>query len=60
MPDLRQHLGHCRFHNCTHTHEPGCGLISELRNPSSAHPISEDRYQIYTELFEELSQIRAW
>src|SRR3569623_686653 len=21
MPDLREHLGHCRFYNCTHMHE---------------------------------------
>ncbi|UXY13936.1 ribosome small subunit-dependent GTPase A [Chitiniphilus purpureus] len=26
MPDLRPHLGRCRFHNCRHRAEPGCAL----------------------------------
>ena len=30
MPDLRAHLGHCRFYNCLHRHEPGCGVIAAV------------------------------
>jgi ribosome biogenesis GTPase / thiamine phosphate phosphatase len=30
MPDLRVHLGHCRFANCSHLHEPGCGVRAQL------------------------------
>lgn len=60
MPDIRAHLGQCKFQNCTHRHEPGCGVISEMKNASSALYISANRYQIYCELYEELAQIKHW
>lgn len=56
MRDLRPHLGECRFSNCTHTHEPGCGVIAAVADADGAHPVTANRYRIYTELFEELSQ----
>ncbi len=59
MPDLAAALGDCRFYNCTHLHEPGCGVIARVQ-PASRAPgaISESRYRIYRELFEELSAKR--
>lgn len=51
MPDLQAHLGACRFHNCTHLHEPGCGV----REAAESGQIAASRYRIYRELFEELS-----
>lgn len=60
MPDLGAHMGACKFYNCTHLHEPGCGVISSMKTPSSALSISENRYKIYSELFAELSQTRSW
>ena len=60
MPDLRVHLGHCKFYNCTHLHEPGCGVISQKKNQYNPSPIKEVRYKIYTELFDELSRIKSW
>jgi ribosome biogenesis GTPase / thiamine phosphate phosphatase len=58
MPDIRANLGACKFYNCTHLHEPGCGvrdaLISEPKTASCAHGIYANRYQIYSELFAEL------
>jgi ribosome biogenesis GTPase len=70
MPDLAAHLGHCRFYNCTHRHEPGCGVREAAQTPSlpAAPPtgpaapaplISPGRWRIYRELFEELSAPRA-
>jgi ribosome biogenesis GTPase len=56
MPDLRAHLGQCRFYNCTHLHEPGCGVIDAVGG--SAEGITPSRYRIYKDLFEELSQPR--
>ncbi len=53
MPDIRAHVGECRFYNCTHMHEPGCGVIDAV---SPKGPIAENRYRIYRELFTELSQ----
>jgi ribosome biogenesis GTPase / thiamine phosphate phosphatase len=59
MPDLRPFAQQCRFYNCTHLHEPGCGVIAEVRSGEHAHrPISAARYRLYTELFAELSQQR--
>lgn len=60
MPDLRRHLGDCKYYNCTHLHEPGCGVISVSKNASAAYPISTSRYKIYSELFAELSATRHW
>ncbi len=59
MPDLAQHLGKCKFYNCTHLHEPGCGVrdkvISQEKMASSRHEISARRYQLYSDLFVQLS-----
>ena len=56
MPDIKAHASECKFYNCTHLHEPGCGVISIVKNGPSAHGISASRYKLYSELFAELSQ----
>ncbi len=58
MPDLRQHLGGCKFYNCTHLHEPGCAVLAQVENDHSAGTISARRHRVYAQLFEELSQQR--
>ncbi len=58
MPDIAAHATDCRFYNCTHRHEPGCGVISAVKTDSSAEGISAIRYSIYSELFTELGQKR--
>ena len=65
MPDLRATLGNCRFYNCTHLHEPGCSVrdqVAKADDPSSenASAINANRYQIYGELFAELSDKRQY
>lgn len=55
MPDLRPHVAECRFYNCTHMHEPGCGVIAAVQEGGAVEP---SRYRIYRNLFEELSQSR--
>lgn len=50
MPDLRAQLGHCRFYNCTHRHEPGCGV----REAVDRGEISPTRYRLYEALWDEL------
>jgi len=54
MPDIAAHATECRFYNCTHLHEPGCGVIAQVESGT----ISPSRYRIYGELFAELSQSR--
>ncbi len=57
MPDLRVHLGHCRFYNCTHLHEPGCAVLEAVGRDGEGG-ISPSRHRIYGELFAQLSQTR--
>jgi len=54
MPDLRPHVPDCRFYNCTHLHEPGCGVRAALERGE----VSETRYRIYGEILKELAQTR--
>jgi ribosome biogenesis GTPase / thiamine phosphate phosphatase len=63
MPDIAEHLGRCRFYNCTHLHEPGCGVreqVSEAhleeKSVSGRYGICASRYKIYSDLFAELTQ----
>lgn len=60
MPDLRPHVERCKFYNCTHLHEPGCGVIAAVAEApgAPADRIEPSRYRIYRTLFEELSQPR--
>ena len=61
MPDLRAALGGCRFYNCTHLHEPGCSVRAQVADGESNNGnIAANRYRIYTELFDELSQRRSY
>ena len=54
MPDFAAVLGDCRFANCSHLHEPGCGVRAAVERGD----ISANRQRIYAELHEELSQKR--
>jgi ribosome biogenesis GTPase len=62
MPDLKQHVQNCKFYNCTHLHEPGCGVLSALQKEEAidllASEVSPRRHRIYAQLFEELGQQR--
>ena len=58
MPDFKAHAQNCKFYNCTHLHEPGCGVISQVKTGSSPINRSANRYRLYSELFAELSQTR--
>ena len=50
MPDLREAAKSCRFYNCTHLHEPGCGVLEALERGD----IAPSRYRVYKEIREEL------
>lgn len=58
MPDFKAHAQNCKFYNCTHLHEPGCGVISEVKVADRPSSIGASRYRLYSELFAELSQTR--
>ena len=46
FPEFRPHLGACGFNDCTHIHEPRCGL----RTAVEAAAVSHDRYDSYRRL----------
>jgi ribosome biogenesis GTPase / thiamine phosphate phosphatase len=50
MPDLKPHVAQCKFYNCTHLHEPGCGVMAAVGEAISPH-----RYRIYGDLYAELN-----
>ncbi len=52
MPDMAEHIGQCRFHNCTHRQEPGCAMVQAVQDGS----ISAHRLHLYQNLYDELSQ----
>jgi len=56
MPDLKRHASHCKFYNCSHLHEPGCGVLAAVASDTNAGEISANRYKIYSQLYAELSE----
>jgi ribosome biogenesis GTPase len=51
--DLTPFAQQCRFDDCTHTNEPGCGLIEAL----GAGRIDADRLELWRSLVAELEQL---
>jgi ribosome biogenesis GTPase len=55
MRDYRRYLGDCRFANCTHRHEPACGVRAAITRGD----ITPSRERIYEELMGELERAAA-
>ena len=43
FPEFRPHLGRCAFNDCTHVHEPRCGLRAAVESGA----VSAERYDSY-------------
>jgi ribosome biogenesis GTPase / thiamine phosphate phosphatase len=54
MPDLRAAVGGCRFYNCSHRQEPGCGVAAAVERGD----VSPARWRIYGEILDELQRTR--
>lgn len=54
MPDLKPFTTLCKFHNCSHTHEPGCAL----RQAVEEGEVSESRYGSYLSMLANEDQYR--
>lgn len=46
FPEFSAHREHCRFYNCTHQHEPGCGVLAAL----ARQDIDPARHALYVRL----------
>ena len=60
MPDLKPFVSDCKFYNCSHLHEPGCGVMAAVKPDGSSDGISANRYKIYSDIYTELSQSRKY
>ena len=49
FPEIFRQGTQCRYHNCTHTHEPDCAVIRALHNSD----IAESRYRSYLSMLED-------
>lgn len=47
---------YCKYNGCNHLHEPKCGV----KDAVASGEISKSRYLSYTQLMEELNDIRKW
>ena len=54
--DFRPYIHSCRFTNCTHTCEKGCGLLEAL----SSGKIEKSRHESYVALVNVLKDINSW
>lgn len=46
FPEFSEHIPQCRFYNCTHQHEPNCGVLAAL----DRHEIDAARHALYVRL----------
>jgi ribosome biogenesis GTPase / thiamine phosphate phosphatase len=49
--EFRPYIGHCRFSNCKHTHEPGCAVLAAHQ----AGKISDTRLAAYQDILKGLT-----
>lgn len=50
FPEMSEPRQHCKYYNCTHYHEPKCGVIGAFNNGK----IDPSRYQSYLNILESL------
>lgn len=46
FPELFKESKHCKFNNCTHTHEPGCAVLKAVED----NRIAQSRYASYVSI----------
>lgn len=49
FPEFQEGIKHCRFYNCTHRHEPGCGVLAALERKE----IAPERHELYKRILAE-------
>lgn len=56
FPDLREHVGSCRYGGCTHLGEDGCGIKSAVAEGA----VSASRAASYESMYRELKENRVY
>ncbi len=49
FPEFSEPIKQCRFYNCSHRHEPGCGVLAALESGQ----IRSDRHELYQRILAE-------
>lgn len=52
FPEMLEYRDQCKFNNCTHSHEPGCGVISAFEEGK----IDPRRYDSYLKILDSLEE----
>lgn len=52
FPEMLEPRKHCKFNNCTHSHEPGCGVMQAFEEGE----IDPDRYDSYLKILDSLEE----
>lgn len=52
FPEMIEAREHCKFNNCTHSHEPKCGVIEAYENGE----IDAERYHSYLQMLDSLKK----
>jgi ribosome biogenesis GTPase len=50
FPEFKNYWNHCKFNQCSHTHEPKCAIKEAVKE----NKISKNRYQSYQAFYQEL------
>lgn len=56
FPEMRSYEDMCRFKGCSHINEPNCAIKERVDNGE----IPKSRYESYTELYNQLKNIKEW
>lgn len=56
FPEIREHIGECRFTGCAHLGDKGC-RITELVEDGE---MSQSRYESYKTMYEEQKNLKKW
>lgn len=56
FPEFAPYLGHCRYTDCTHTKEEGCGIVQAVKTGE----IAKSRHETYLSLYAILKKKPKW
>ena len=56
FPEFADPIRACRFYNCTHRHEPGCGVLAAIERGT----VSADRHALYMRILAENEAARRY
>lgn len=52
FPEIFKMSAHCKYNNCTHTHEPGCAVLEAVGD----HRIAQSRYASYLSIIDDSTE----